>query len=106
MSIAVHSHAKKKGSMRMIYYGIYSSPYVDGGEPYLSAVPADSLDELSVRCGTDESLVDYIGFDRDDLIDCKRAFNQCRQFVSDTQLAYMDFGNLDTESILQEDEKV
>ena len=92
--------------MKQIYYGIYSSPYVDGGEPYLSAVPADSPDELLARCGTAESLSDFIVFDGDDLADCKRAFNQCRQFVSDTQLAYMDFGNLDTESILQEDEKV
>lgn len=91
--------------MRQIYYGIYSSPYVDGGEPYIDTAPTDSPDELSERCGTDESLVDYIGFDRDDLIDCKRAFNQCRQFVSDTQLAYMDFGNLDTESMLREGEK-
>jgi len=90
----------------MVYYGIYSSPYVDGGESYIDTAPAGSLDELSARCGTDESLVDSVGFDRDDLADCKRAFDQCRQFVAnDTQLTHMDFGNLDAESILREGEK-
>ena len=92
--------------MRRIYYRIYSSPYVDGGEPYIDTAPADSPDELSERCGTDESLIDYVGFNRDDLADCKRAFNQCRQFVAnDTQLTHMDFGNLDTVSVIREGEK-
>ena len=92
--------------MKMIYYGIYSSPYVDGGEPYFGAVPADNSDELLARCGTDESLTDFIAFDGDDLADCKRAFDQCRQFVAyDTQLAHMDFGILDVESMLREGEK-
>lgn len=92
--------------MKMIYYGIYSSPYVDGGESYIDTVPADNSDELSERCGTAESLTDFIAFDGDDLADCKRAFNQCRQFVAyDTQLAHMDFGILDVKSMLREGEK-
>lgn len=92
--------------MKMIYYGIYSSPYVDGGESYIDTAPADGLEELTARCGTAESLTDFIAFDRDDLADCKHAFNQCRQFVAyDTQLAHMDFGILDVESMLREGEK-
>lgn len=88
--------------MNYIYYGIFSSPYVNEGEKYLSTNPAESLDELYKRCGTDETLEDYIGFDKDDLVDCKRAFNQCREFMCDDLLVHMDFGNLDVDAVLNE----
>lgn len=88
--------------MNYIYYGIFSSPYVNEGEKYLSTNPAKSLDELYERCGTDETLEDYIGFDKDDLVECEKAFNQSREFMCEDLLVHMDFGNLDTNAVLNE----
>ena len=35
------------------YYGVYSSPYLYDGEPYVGS-PKDTLEECYSVCGTDE----------------------------------------------------